>query len=80
MNGNRDITKRLEALESVHKIEPLIVLARYADGQEIRLPMKDFLQSKDNLEFIKIVDGTDLGDLDLFLKAIDEEARLGAEA
>lgn len=80
MNGNRDITKRLEALESIHKQEPLIVLALLDNGQEIRLPMKDFLQSKDNLEFIKIVDGTDLGDLDLFLKAIDEEARLGAEA
>lgn len=79
MNGNRDITKRLEALESKHKQEPLIVLALLDNGQEIRLPMKDFLKRND-ASFIRIVDGTDLGDLDLFLKAIDEEARLRAEA
>lgn len=78
MNGNRDITKRLEALESMHKQEPLIVLALLDNGQEIRLPMKDFLK-RDDASFIRIVDGNDLEDLDLFFKAIDEEARRDVE-
>lgn len=72
------IIKRLEEVEAKYKQDPLIVLARLDSGEEVKMPMRELLERED-AQFIKVIAGSSLEDLELFLKAIDEEARRQCE-
>ena len=68
------LLKRLEDLEAQYKQDPLIVLAE-VDGKEdpVKITMRECLEREDT-HFIKVIGGSSLEDLDLFLKAMKEEA------
>lgn len=68
-----NILQRLEDLEARYKQKPLIVLASTDSGEEIRITMRECLEREDT-HFIKVIAGANLEDLDLFLKAMREEA------
>lgn len=68
------LLKRLEDIERRYKQDPLIVLARTASGEEIKITMRECLERKDT-RFIRVIAGSSLEDLDLFLKAIEQEAQ-----
>lgn len=68
------LVKRLEALEAVYKYEPLIVLAETESGEEVTLPMLEFLADYGSLRFVRVLSGKNMKELDLFLQAIREEA------
>ena len=67
------LLKRLEDLEAQYKQDPLIVLASTDSGEEIKITMRECLEREDT-HFIKVIGGSSLEDLDLFLKAMREEA------
>lgn len=67
------LLKRLEDLEAQYKQDPLIVLASTDHGEEIKITMRECLEREDT-HFIKVIGGASLEDLDLFLKAMKEEA------
>ena len=67
------LLKRLEDLEAQYKQDPLIVLASTDSGEEIKITMRECLEREDT-HFIKVIGGANLQDLDLFLKAMREEA------
>ena len=67
------ILKRLEDLEARYKQDPLIVLASTDSGEEVKITMRECLEREDT-HFIKVIAGANLEDLDLFLKAMREEA------
>lgn len=67
------ILKRLEDLEARYKQDPLIVLASTDSGEEVKITMRECLEREDT-HFIKVISGANLEDLDLFLKAMKEEA------
>ena len=67
------LLKRLEDLEAQYKQDPLIVLARTDHGEEVKITMRECLERED-MHFIKVISGASLEDLDLFLKAMKEEA------
>lgn len=68
------LLKRLEDIERQYKQDPLIVLAE-VDGKEepVKMTMRECLEREDT-HFIKVIAGANLEDLDLFLKAMKEEA------
>ena len=68
-----NLLKRLEDLEAQYKQNPLIVLASTDSGEEIKITMRECLEREDT-HFIKVIGGSSLEDLDLFLKAMKEEA------
>lgn len=68
------LLKRLEDIERRYKQDPLIVLARTASGEEIKITMRECLERKDT-SFIRVIAGSSLEDLDLFLKVIEQEAQ-----
>ena len=63
------IIKRLEALEGYLRKDPLIVLARTDSGEEVKLPLRDYL-GRHYLDFIKVLAGSDLEDVRLLLNDI----------
>lgn len=67
------ILKRLEDLENKYKQDPLIVLAETDSGEQIRLTMRECLERPDT-RFVKVIAGSSLEDLKLFLDSIREEA------
>lgn len=67
------LLKRLEEIERQYKQDPLIVLASTDSGEEIKITMRECLEREDT-HFIKVIGGSSLEDLDLFLKAMREEA------
>lgn len=68
-----NLLKRLEDLEARYKQDPLIVLASTDSGEEVKITMRECLEREDT-HFIKVIAGSSLQDLDLFLKAMKEEA------
>lgn len=69
----KETINRIKALEQYYNPEPLLVLSLDPKtGAEQVLPMKEFLKTEN--EFIKIVGGGSLEDLDLFLKRVKEAA------
>ena len=72
------LLKRLEDLEARYKQDPLIVLASTDSGEEIKITMRECLEREDT-HFIKVIAGSSLQDLDLFLKAMREEAERQAQ-
>ena len=72
------LLKRLEDLEARYKQDPLIVLARTDHGEEVKITMRECLEREDT-HFIKVISGANLEDLDLFLKAMREEAERQAQ-
>lgn len=74
-----NLLKRLEDLERHYKQDPLIVLARTDHGEEVKITMRECLEREDT-HFIKVIAGANLQDLDLFLKAMEEEARRQTQA
>ena len=73
-----NILQRLEDLEARYKQKPLIVLASTDSGEENRITMRECLEREDT-HFIKVIAGANLEDLDLFLKAMREEAERQAQ-
>ena len=67
------ILKRLEDLEARYKQDPLIVLASTDSGEDVTITMRECMEREDT-HFIKVIAGANLEDLDLFLKAMKEEA------
>ena len=67
------ILKRLERIEEKYKEDPLIVLARMDSGEEVNMPMRELLERED-AQFIKVIGGSSLKDLELLLKANEAEA------
>lgn len=67
------IIKRLECLEARFKKYPLIVLARLGTGEEVKISMREYLDTPE-ADFIKVVAGNSIEDLDLFLKANAQKA------
>ena len=72
------IVKRLEKIEELYRDDPLIVIAITDSGEEIKMPMRECLEREDT-HFIKVISGANLEDLDLFLKAMREEAERQAQ-
>ena len=72
------ILKRLEDLERLYKQDPLMVLARTDSGEEIKITMRECLEREDT-QFMKVIAGSSLQDLDLLLKATHEEAERQAQ-
>ena len=72
------LLKRLEDLEARYKQNPLMVLASTDSGEEVKMPMRELL-GREDAQFIKVIAGSSLEDLDLFLKAIGEDARRHCE-
>ena len=72
------ILKRLEDLEARYKQDPLILLASTDSGEEVKITMRECLEREDT-HFIKVIAGANLEDLDLFLKAMREEAERQAQ-
>lgn len=72
------LLKRLEDLEARYNKDPLIVLASTDSGEEIKITMRECLEREDT-HFIKVIAGANLEDLDLFLKAMREEAERQAQ-
>jgi hypothetical protein len=54
------------------------VLARTDHGEEVKITMRECLEREDT-HFIKVIAGANLEDLDLFLKAMREEAERQAQ-
>lgn len=73
-----NLLKRLEELEAQYKQDPLIVLASTDSGEEVKITMRECLEREDT-HFIKVIGGSSLEDLDLFLKAMREEAERQAQ-
>ena len=73
-----NLLKRLEDLEAQYKQNPLIVLASTDSGEEVKITMRECLEREDT-HFIKVIAGANLEDLDLFLKAMREEAERQAQ-
>lgn len=69
------IIKRIKRLEDYYKQDPLMVLAE-VDGKKdpVTITMCECIERKDT-RFIKVVGGSSLEDLDLFLQAMKETAR-----
>ena len=72
------LLKRLEDLEARYKQDPLIVLASTDSGEEVKITMRECLEREDT-HFINVIAGANLEDLDLFLKAMREEAERQAQ-
>ena len=70
---NAKLIRRLDELEAKYKQDPLIVLARLASGEEAEMTMRDFLELPDAY-LIKVVAGSSLEDLNLFLERVRENA------
>lgn len=70
---NANLLKRLETIEAQYKQNPLIVLASTDSGEVIKISMRECLE-RENTHFIKVINGSSLKDLDLFLKAMKEDA------
>lgn len=70
---NTSVLKRLDEIEKKYKQDPLIVLARTDSGEELKTTMRECLENE-NLHFEKVIAGSSLQDLDLLLKAMQEEA------
>ena len=67
------LLKRLEDMEARYKQDPLIVLASTDSGEEVKITMRECLEREDT-HFIKVIAGAGLEDLDLFIRAMKEEA------
>lgn len=67
------IIKRLEDLEALYKQDPLIVLARLDSGEEVKMPMRELLETP-GAQFKKVIAGSSLEDMDLFLKEVERQA------
>ena len=75
---NPGFLKRLEDLEKKNFKEPLLIIARRPDsGEEFNITMREFLE-RPGLEFVKVIKGGNLEDLDAFLAELDRRIKEGA--
>lgn len=75
---NQGFIKRLEDLEKKNFKEPLLIIARRLDsGEEFNITMREFLETP-GLEFVKVIKGGNLEDLDAFLAEFDRRIKEGA--
>lgn len=75
---NPGFLKRLEDLEKKNFKEPLLIIARRMDsGEEFNITMREFLETP-GLEFVKVIKGGNLEDLDAFLAEFDRRIKEGA--
>lgn len=69
MNG---IIKRLSILERERLQEPLIVLAKLPTGEEKPMSVDDMIKNKG--DFVRVLNGSSLTDLDKILKLMYDKA------
>ncbi len=69
----KNILNRLSTIESRLVKEPLIVLAKTDRGDLIEIPMRECIERKDT-HFCKVVRGSNLQDLDLWLEELRKSA------
>ena len=67
------IIKRLEEIEARYKQDPIIVLARLDSGEEVKMTMRELLETP-GAQFKKVIAGSSLEDMDLFLKEVERQA------
>ena len=72
MQLHKSILKRIEALEKLYSVEPLVVLATADNGEEVTVTAREAVEK--NMSFIKVVSGGNMHDLDLLLEQIKTEA------
>ena len=72
-NSKACLIQRLERLERRNLPTPLIVQAKNQCGEEVRLPMLELLERPD-LQFVKVISGCRLTDLDALLESIEAYA------
>ena len=70
-----DLNKRLKAVETQYCQKPLIVLAIDTQGKSHTMPLKECL-SRDDMEFIRVISGESVSDLDLLLENMRNKAFL----
>lgn len=74
---NQGFIKRLEDLERNSFQKPLIILARNLDsGEEFKMTVKEFIATP-GLDFVKVITGGNLIDLDRLLENLDERIKEG---
>lgn len=74
---NQGFIKRLEDLERNSFQKPLIILARNLDsGEEFKMTVKEFIATP-RLDFVKVLTGGNLIDLDRLLENLDERIKEG---
>lgn len=69
----KSILQRLMQIEAKYRRDPLVVLAELDSGEQIRMSMRECLDRAD-AHFVKITKGSDLSDLDAFLRSLEKEA------
>lgn len=72
---DKSILRRIEELER-QQPNSIICLARNMEtGEERELPMREWEKYYKEWNFIKVISGNDLNDLDTYLKAIKKYAK-----
>lgn len=66
----KSVLSRLTALENKHLQKPLIVLAEDKNGEMSKMTVQALIDS--GFQFVKVIRGSSLSDLDLLLSAFRE--------
>lgn len=68
----KTLNNRLQALESLYRRDRIIVVARLPDGTEVPLSVNEMVEQ--GAAFCRVLEGSDLSDLDRILESIAKEA------
>lgn len=66
------IKKRIEEIEKKYTDNPLIVIARTESGKEVKMTMRELLK-RDDMSLKKVIGGTCIKDLELYLAQVKEK-------
>lgn len=69
----KSILQRLTEIEVKYRRDPLVVLAELDSGEQVHMSMRECLDRAD-AHFLRVAGGSDLSDLDAFLRSIEKEA------
>lgn len=68
-----EIKNRLNKLELQYKDDPLIVLAQLKTGETVKITMRELLNTP-GAQFIRVISGSSIKDLEMYLEAVRQEA------
>ena len=68
-----EIKNRLNKLELQYKDDPLIVLAQLKTGETVKITMRELLNTP-GAQFIQVISGSSIKDLEMYLEAVRQEA------
>ena len=74
----KSVLSRIELLEASRRTDPLIILTVDSDGNEKKTTVSEMLQSG-NYDFVRVLSGNNMADLDRLLSAFRERALKAAE-